>query len=1465
MKQKTGRKLLGVLLTLAMVVGLVPGMSLTAYAATDIYTTLMNNRTVVHFNEYDWYIIKDESSATGGTVTLLSADTKFGTWKFSSNNSNSYNGSGVKTYLDSIVAGTAGEGKPNFANVASAIKEVTFGTQKYNSEDTLETTEKAKLYLLSTAEANTLSQDSNLSDVLKLNFTGGSCSFGEWWLRSPGHDDNLAACVFSDEGFVYVYGCEVKEYEFGVRPALKLDLSKVTFDSATNTFSVGAATETYTVTWKSQDGTGTYETDTDVAKDTKPSYGGSAPTKAEDDNYTYTFAGWATSANQESGTAASDLPAVTDNVTYYAAFSKTQKQSSTAYDSYVNTVVHFDGKDWYLIEDNSTALNAGTVTLLTKECVAASKFNENGGNNTYSGSIVETAVNNYYTKSISSNVKSAIVDNKMFLLTKEQANAITNAEVRKCSNASNGGWWLGEQGAIDTYAACVSSVNGEVIGDGADVSLEGGVRPALKLDLSKVTFDSATNTFSVGAATETYTVTWKSQDGTGTYETDTDVAKDTKPSYGGSAPTKAEDDNYTYTFAGWATSANQESGTAASDLPAVTNNVTYYAAFSKTQKQSSTAYDDLNTNDTTVQIEGVKYDGTNVADWYVIGYDSEAKTVTLLSKQAFASMAFNSDMGKGHDYVGSDIEAYVKGLIGEGQPLAGIKDALANISGKVTGDPSTISGAVPYLLSYAEANALSTTKKSQAADSWWLRSPGSVNGYGPACVYGGNAMDYGPDVNVELAVRPALKLNLSKVTFDSSTKKFELTPVVEYPLWVGGVQVTSANKDDVLGDTDEGATVSYDVYTNTLTLNGADIAAGYTEPGYNSTRGIYYSGNDSLNIVLSTDSDNKVGVTGNVQIGIESSRNITISGAGKLTVKGSGNYSVGIEAYALTIKDAEINVEGALNGIQTQKYGYGVNIISGKVNAIGQTGTGIHSGLRDVNDQTNAVTIGENATVVAIGGNKAINYLKNAIAGTGWTDPEDNTSKTTISISSEGQSIDTLKKMAFPKLPASTVTTPPEANNLTFTGSAQELVTAGEATGGEMKYALGTKDAATEEYTTSIPTATDAGTYYVWYKVKGDDAHADSEPDVVTVTIGEEILVKYESNGGSGTMNDQKVEKGVDTALNANTFTRDGYTFKEWNTKADGSGDSYYDKAKVNLNSSLTLYAQWKEIEKHTHHLEKVEAVEPGCETEGNKEYYRCTDESCDKWFEDVTMTSEITDKSSVIIKAKGHKWDNGEVTKEATYDEEGIRTYTCSVCGETKTESIKKKERPSSYDDSDDSSSDDSDSGSSSSSGSSSKRYTEAQAKVDQINNVSTYSIPENHQVESGVPASDIGGRWGNNANADTWIYTKSDGTLAKSEWMSLDYNGLRYWYYFNEDGNMHTNWFDYKGERFYLMPDKDGWRGRMATGWKNIENKWYYFETVPGSSQGRLYRSTVTPDGHTVGADGAWNGVGATPVGQK
>ena len=59
-----------------------------------------------------------------------------------------------------------------------------------------------------------------------------------------------------------------------------------------------------------------------------------------------------------------------------------------------------------------------------------------------------------------------------------------------------------------------------------------------------------------------------------------------------------------------------------------------------------------------------------------------------------------------------------------------------------------------------------------------------------------------------------------------------------------------------------------------------------------------------------------------------------------------------------------------------------------------------------------------------------------------------------------------------------------------------------------------------------------------------------------------------------------------------------------------------------------------------------------------------------------------IEDNNECLSKAKlhyaidcsgNHTWDSGKVTKEATCKEEGVKTYTCTVCKETKTEAIAK------------------------------------------------------------------------------------------------------------------------------------------------------------------------------------------------
>lgn len=72
--------------------------------------------------------------------------------------------------------------------------------------------------------------------------------------------------------------------------------------------------------------------------------------------------------------------------------------------------------------------------------------------------------------------------------------------------------------------------------------------------------------------------------------------------------------------------------------------------------------------------------------------------------------------------------------------------------------------------------------------------------------------------------------------------------------------------------------------------------------------------------------------------------------------------------------------------------------------------------------------------------------------------------------------------------------------------------------------------------------------------------------------------VNFNANGGSGSMSSQVFEKGVPQTLNSNTFTRTGYGFTGWNTKADGSGTSYTNGQTITPTSNLTLYAQWEKL-----------------------------------------------------------------------------------------------------------------------------------------------------------------------------------------------------------------------------------------------------------------------------------------------
>ena len=71
--------------------------------------------------------------------------------------------------------------------------------------------------------------------------------------------------------------------------------------------------------------------------------------------------------------------------------------------------------------------------------------------------------------------------------------------------------------------------------------------------------------------------------------------------------------------------------------------------------------------------------------------------------------------------------------------------------------------------------------------------------------------------------------------------------------------------------------------------------------------------------------------------------------------------------------------------------------------------------------------------------------------------------------------------------------------------------------------------------------------------------------------------ITFNANGGEGSMEPQRFEVGVDTALNTNAFARKNYKFIGWNTAADGSGATYADQGAIlELTGDMTLYAQWQ-------------------------------------------------------------------------------------------------------------------------------------------------------------------------------------------------------------------------------------------------------------------------------------------------
>jgi len=147
--------------------------------------------------------------------------------------------------------------------------------------------------------------------------------------------------------------------------------------------------------------------------------------------------------------------------------------------------------------------------------------------------------------------------------------------------------------------------------------------------------------------------------------------------------------------------------------------------------------------------------------------------------------------------------------------------------------------------------------------------------------------------------------------------------------------------------------------------------------------------------------------------------------------------------------------------------------------------------------------------------------------------------------------------------------------------------------------------------------------------------------------------VKFAKNGGKGSVYYRVCQYGKNYQLSACKYTREGYNFTGWNTKKDGSGKAYADKASFkNLTSkdgkTVSLYAQW-ELKKYKI---SYKGVPDGSKNPNRKTYtvktgtFKLKDASNEGydfkgWYSDSKKTKKITSvkKGGTGTKTIYSKW----------------------------------------------------------------------------------------------------------------------------------------------------------------------------------------------------------------------------------
>ena len=381
--------------------------------------------------------------------------------------------------------------------------------------------------------------------------------------------------------------------------------------NATYTATYTPTLNTYTVTWLAEDGTTELATN-EVEYGVQPVYNnGVDPVKEPTGAFTYEFAGW---VNGENTYQSADLPVVTDDVVYQASFTATPRTYTVTWLNYdgqelkkdemaYDAAISYDGETpvregdaqytyvfagWQLAEtgeDGSVVWSNVDLTTVkvTGDTTLRARFDETINQykirwlNDY-GTLLREDVLNYGVMpdygDISTLVKAADAQYsytfsgwtpQIETVTKD---AVYTAVYEKTLNKYTITWKNDDGTTIDTtevaYGEMPTHAAAYKAPDAQYTYTFDGWSPAL----TEVT-GAATYTATYTTTLNTYTVTWKHEDGT-VLETDENVPYGTVPTYDGETPVKQGDAEFSYTFQSWTPA-----------VAAVTGDAVYTAVFTQ--------------------------------------------------------------------------------------------------------------------------------------------------------------------------------------------------------------------------------------------------------------------------------------------------------------------------------------------------------------------------------------------------------------------------------------------------------------------------------------------------------------------------------------------------------------------------------------------------------------------------------------------------------------------------------------------------------------------------------------------------------------------------------------------------------------------------------------------------------------------------------------------------------------------